>query len=43
MYICYFDYADSKEGKEMLVRYDIANNKKYSLQPIGVLVGVTDE
>jgi len=42
LYIGYTDYAQSKKGKEMLMRYDIVNNKKYFLKPIGTLVGIKD-
>ena len=42
LYIGYTDYAHSKKGKEMLMRYDIVNNKKYLLKPIGTLVGIKD-
>ncbi len=40
LYIGYTDYAHSKKGKAMLIRYDVANNKKYFLKPIGTPVGI---
>ncbi len=42
LYIGYTDYALSKKGKAMLIRYDIAKDKKYFLKPIGTLVGIKD-
>lgn len=42
LYIGYTDYAHSKKGKAMLIRYDIAKDKKYFLKPIGILVGIKE-
>ncbi len=42
LYIGYADYAQSKQGKDMLIRFDIVNNKKYFLTPVGTLVGIKD-
>ena len=42
LYIGYTDYAHSKKGKEMLMRYDVVNHKQYFLKPIGILVGIED-
>jgi len=42
LYIGYTDYAHSKKGKAMLIRYDIAKDKKYFLKPIGTLVGIKE-
>ncbi len=42
LYIGYTDYAHSKKGKAMLIRYDVAKNKKYFLKPIGIPVGIKD-
>ncbi len=43
LYIGYTDYARSKKGKDMLMRYDVVNGQKKILKPIGTLVGVSGD
>ncbi len=41
IYIGYTDYALSKKGREMLVRYDIRSKKKELIKSLGLLIGVS--
>ena len=42
LYIGYTDYAHSKKGEDMLLRYDIAAARRTFLKPVGILVGIKD-